>query len=87
MYEIDVNGKIQRASANKKLIDFLREDLRLTSVKNGCKEGSCGTCMVLIDGVACKSCVRELRDLEGKKVLTVEGLSHRRDNQQRLASG
>ncbi len=77
MYEIDVNGKIQRASANKKLIDFLREDLRLTSVKNGCKEGSCGTCMVLIDGVACKSCVRELRDLEGKKVLTVEGLSQR----------
>ena len=77
MFEIIVNGSRHEAASNKKLIDFLREDLSLTSVKNGCKEGACGTCMVLIDGRACKACVREIKDLEGKSILTVEGLSKR----------
>ena len=77
MYQLHVNGNIQISETNKKLIDFLREDLDLTSVKNGCKEGACGTCMVLIDGRACKACVQELKSLEGKNILTVEGLSQR----------
>ncbi|MDY9920693.1 MAG: selenium-dependent xanthine dehydrogenase [Synergistota bacterium] len=75
MYQLNVNGNIQISETNKKLIDFLREDLCLTSVKNGCKEGACGTCMVLIDGRACKACVQELKNLSGKSILTVEGLS------------
>jgi len=77
MYQLIVNGNIQISETNKKLIDFLREDLGLTSVKNGCKEGACGTCMVLIDGRACKACVQELKNLNGKNILTVEGLSQR----------
>ena len=77
MYQFIVNGNIQISETNKKLIDFLREDLDLTSVKNGCKEGACGTCMVLIDGRACKACVQELKNLNGKNILTVEGLSQR----------
>lgn len=77
MYRLIVNGNIQISETNKKLIDFLREDLDLTSVKNGCKEGACGTCMVLIDGMACKSCVQELKNLSGKNILTVEGLSQK----------
>ncbi|MFA5456987.1 MAG: selenium-dependent xanthine dehydrogenase [Synergistaceae bacterium] len=77
MYQLNVNGKIQISETNKKLIDFLREDLCLTSVKNGCKEGACGTCMVLIDGRACKACVQELKNISGKNILTVEGLSQR----------
>ena len=77
MYQLIVNGNIQISETNKKLIDFLREDLDLTSVKNGCKEGACGTCMVLIDGRACKACVQELKNLSGKNILTVEGLSQR----------
>ena len=77
MYQLHVNGNIQISETNKKLIDFLREDLDLTSVKNGCKEGACGACMVLIDGRACKACVQELKSLEGKNILTVEGLSQR----------
>ncbi len=77
MYELNVNGNTYVSEVNKKLIDFLREDLQLTSVKNGCKEGACGTCMVLIDGTACKSCVQKLGTLKGKNILTVEGLSQR----------
>ncbi|MBP8632653.1 MAG: selenium-dependent xanthine dehydrogenase [Synergistaceae bacterium] len=77
MYKLIVNGNIQISETNRKLIDFLREDLSLTSVKNGCKEGACGTCMVLIDGKPCKSCVQELKNLEGKSIVTVEGLSAR----------
>ncbi len=77
MYQLIVNGNIQISETNKKLIDFLREDLDLTSVKNGCKEGACGTCMVLIDGRTCKACVQELKNLSGKNILTVEGLSQR----------
>lgn len=77
MFELLVNGVKTNSDINKKLIDFLREDLCLTSVKNGCKEGACGTCMVLIDGVACKACVQELKNLNGKSILTVEGLSQR----------
>lgn len=60
---------------NQKLIRFLRDELRLTSVKDGCSEGACGTCHVLIDGKATKACVPSTDKLEGKTVLTVEGLS------------
>ena len=77
MYEINVNGKTHKSLTNRKLIDFLREDLSLTSVKNGCSEGACGACMVLIDGKPCRACVRELKNLVGKSILTVEGLSER----------
>ncbi|WP_052447315.1 selenium-dependent xanthine dehydrogenase [Clostridium polynesiense] len=56
---------------------FLREDLNLTSVKNGCSEGGCGTCMVLVDGIAKKACVLKLSSLSNKSIITVEGLSTR----------
>lgn len=47
-----VNGKTVTAEKNQKLLRFLRDELRLTSVKDGCSEGACGTCTVLIDGQA-----------------------------------
>ena len=62
---------------NKKLIAFLRDDLRLTSVKEGCGEGACGACMVLVDGKPVRACVPSVSKLAGKTVLTVEGLSPR----------
>ncbi len=62
---------------NQKLIVYLRDMLQLTSVKNGCSEGACGTCMVLIDGKAVKACVQQTDRLEGKRIITVEGLSPR----------
>ena len=45
-----VNGQAVTAEKNQKLLRFLRDELRLTSVKDGCSEGACGTCHVLIDG-------------------------------------
>ena len=77
MYQLTVNGKQVSVCEDRRLIDFLRDDLRLTSVKNGCGEGSCGTCTVLVDGRAVKACVRQVKDLDGKAVMTVEGLSQR----------
>src|SRR5574344_2590557 len=70
-----VNGRTVAAEKNQKLLRFLRDELRLTSVKDGCSEGACGTCHVLIDGKATKACVPSTDKLEGKTVLTVEGLS------------
>lgn len=52
MYTLTVNGKQVQATANKKLLSFLRDDLRLTSAKDGCSQGACGTCTVLVDGKA-----------------------------------
>lgn len=77
MYELTVNGQRVISTENRKLMDFLRGDLRLTSVKNGCGEGACGTCTVLIDGRAVKACVQQIKNLEGKSIVTVEGLSER----------
>ena len=50
MYEFILNGKKHSVDENKKLLNYLREDCNITSVKNGCSEGACGTCMVLLDG-------------------------------------
>ena len=75
---LTVNGKqVKCPDGSKKLISYLRDDLRLTSVKNGCGEGACGTCMVLVDGKATRACVPVIAKLEGKSVVTVEGLSAR----------
>ena len=70
-----VNGKAVTAEKNQKLIRFLRDELRLTSVKDGCSEGACGTCHVIIDGKLTKACVFMTDKMEGKSILTVEGLS------------
>ena len=50
MFIVTVNGKDYQSETDMVLMDFLREELRITSVKNGCKEGACGTCTVIIDG-------------------------------------
>ena len=70
-----VNGQAVTAEKNQKLLRFLRDELRLTSVKDGCSEGACGTCHVLIDGKPTKACVPSTDKLEGRHILTVEGLS------------
>ena len=75
MATFTLNGQTVQAEKNQKLIRFLRDELRLTSVKDGCSEGACGTCHVLIDGKATKACVPSTDKLEGKTILTVEGLS------------
>ncbi len=77
MFNFVVNGNKVEAKEDKKLITFLREDLNFTSVKNGCSEGACGTCMVLVDGVAKKACVLKTSKLVDKNIITVEGLTDR----------
>ncbi len=75
MATFTVNGKTVTTEKNQKLIRFLRDELRLTSVKDGCSEGACGTCTVLVDGKAARACIFTTDKMEGKSVLTVEGLS------------
>lgn len=60
---------------NSTLLDFLRNDLHLTGAKKGCDEGDCGACTVLLDGKAVNSCLVPVLEMNGKEVLTVEGLA------------
>ncbi|MCL2221309.1 MAG: selenium-dependent xanthine dehydrogenase [Oscillospiraceae bacterium] len=78
MTELNINNQtVSCHDGGKNLITFLRDDLRLTSVKDGCSEGACGSCMVLVDGKVTKACLPLVSSLADKKVLTVEGLSER----------
>ena len=74
MFVVNINGKDYESAHGKKLLRFLRDDLHLTAAKDGCSEGACGTCTVLVDGVKTKACVASLSKLVGKKVVTVEGI-------------
>lgn len=61
---------------DKKLMDFIREDLNLTGTKNGCDKGICGSCTILINNIATKSCTKKVKDVIGKELLTIEGLEN-----------
>ena len=75
MSEFYVNGVPVTVETNRKLLRYLRDELQLTSVKDGCSEGACGACTVLIDGEPCRACTPDTDKLEGKHILTVEGLT------------
>ncbi|MEL7602572.1 MAG: selenium-dependent xanthine dehydrogenase, partial [Bacillota bacterium] len=72
-----VNGVSRTTEETGKLIHYLRDTLQLTSVKDGCTEGACGTCMVLVDGKPTKACVLRTERMDGKQIVTVEGLTPR----------
>lgn len=57
----------------KRLIDVLREDFKFTGVKEGCGEGECGACSVIIDGKLINSCLVPIGTLEGSKIITIDG--------------
>lgn len=75
MYTITINGEQHTFEQDYKLLYVLRNKLGLKSVKDGCSEGACGTCTVLVDGKPVKACVQKISRFEGKSILTVEGLS------------
>ena len=74
---LSVNGEPAAASVApyKTLLEVLREDLQLTGTKHGCELGECGACAVLLDGEPVLSCLTLSAELEGRTVLTVEGLT------------
>jgi carbon-monoxide dehydrogenase small subunit len=76
-FRLTVNGEPVevRAPGMRRLLDALREDLGLTGTKEGCGEGECGACSVLIDGEVVDSCLVPLCQVEGARVETVEGLA------------
>jgi aerobic-type carbon monoxide dehydrogenase small subunit (CoxS/CutS family) len=77
MVRFAVNGQQQSvdADADTPLLWVLRDHLGLTGTKYGCGLALCGACTVHVDGVAVRSCVLPLKALEGKSVMTIEGLS------------
>ncbi len=73
--KITINGRTRTVDAHpmKRLLDVLREDCGLTGTKEGCGEGECGACTVLLDGVAVDSCIVPAAHADGRKVITIEG--------------
>ena len=74
-YSFTVNGVLRETEEEKPLLRYLRDDLGLTSVKDGCSEGACGTCTIIVDGKAVRSCILTTKKAVGKNILTVEGLT------------
>ncbi len=63
-------------SPNTLLVDLLRDSLRLTGTKVGCREGECGACTVLLDGTPVNSCILPAAKVQGRSLTTIEGLAH-----------
>ena len=76
---LTVNGRRVKLAAHplKRLLDVLREDCSLTGTKEGCGEGECGACTVLVDGTPVNSCLVPFAHVAGARVTTIEGLGGR----------
>jgi aerobic-type carbon monoxide dehydrogenase small subunit (CoxS/CutS family) len=72
-----VNGTETRVTTDpeRRLLDVLREELKLTGTKYGCGEGQCGACLVYVDGEPARSCLLSVADANGTSITTIEGLA------------
>jgi len=73
-----VNGKeieVPAAAMEKRIVEFLREDLDLTGAKNACDVGACGACTILVNDEPCRICIKLVKDFGGQRILTIEGLA------------
>ncbi len=75
--QLTVNGEEYEAvvAPNQTLLEVLRDDLYLTGTKEGCGEGACGTCTVLLDGKPVRSCLTLAVEVQGSEITTIEGLA------------
>jgi carbon-monoxide dehydrogenase small subunit len=75
--KLSVNGTLHSVETHpmRRLLDVLREDLELTGTKEGCGEGECGACSILMDGKLVNSCLVPVLDAEGVDITTIEGVS------------
>lgn len=71
-----LNGKkvVKEAEGQKRLLDYIRNDLHLTGTKEGCGIGECGACTVILNGEAVHSCLTTVGQLDGSELITIEGL-------------
>ena len=78
-YEVSftINGEAKKVLAHPmaRLLDVLRSDLKLTGTKEGCGEGECGSCSVLLDGMLVNSCLVPVAQASGASIVTIEGMS------------
>ena len=75
--ELYVNGQKKKVETNpmSRLLDVLRNEFSLTGTKEGCGEGECGACSVLLDGLLVNSCLIPIMQCEGKEIVTIEGIA------------
>lgn len=73
--QLKINDVVYKPEKDMKLLQYLRDELHLTGTKNGCSEGACGACTVIVNGKKTKACVPMLSKLEDAEVITIEGLS------------
>lgn len=76
--ELRVNGEIHSLEIETKrtLLEVLRQDLLLTGTKNGCNQGVCGACSILVDGKSIRSCLSLAVAMQDREIITIEGLSN-----------
>ncbi|ABR31172.1 (2Fe-2S)-binding protein [Thermosipho melanesiensis] len=73
-FKINGNKMEREVEVHKRAIDFLRDDLKITSVKEGCGEGECGACTIIVNGKTVHSCLMLAVELDGKDIITLEGV-------------
>ena len=74
-FTLNGSSRAVEAEPDRRVIDLLREDLGLTGTKEGCGQGECGSCTILVDGESKLSCLMLAAQLEGRAVTTIEGLA------------
>jgi aerobic-type carbon monoxide dehydrogenase small subunit (CoxS/CutS family) len=76
-FQLTVNGHARTVTTDpeRPLLDVLREDLDLTGTKYACGEGRCGACTVLVDGRSVRACVTDVRRVDKRSIVTIEGLA------------
>ncbi len=84
--KIQVNGILYDTEVDEEqtLLSFLRDTLHLTGAKEGCGNGECGACTVMVDGIPMRSCIILAAEMDGKEITTIEGI-HDRENEQELS--